>query len=94
MDKKLEMYLKSLFFDEEDIENFEILCPALEFISSENAFKCIKAVVNSGFPESEIDSLIFSNPGFLTKNPEEIKKILSKVSGDIEEILKANPDLI
>ncbi len=94
MDKKLSAYLESLGFDDEDIENFELICPELEHVDANSALSCVKAVVDAGFPDYDIDGLIFSNPALLTNNPEQLKKKLASIKGDIETVLKENPELI
>ena len=94
MDKNFEAYLKSLDFDDEDIENFCILVPSLEDIELDQALACIDEVVKAGYPKDDIDSLIFSNPGFLVCDPEYIKNKLASLGGDVEAKLKEDPTLI
>ena len=94
MDELLFKFLKSLEFDEEDIENLCMIAPELEYVSGERAIECAKAVVDAGFPKVDIDGLIFTNPGFLANDPETIKQKLKEIEGDLEEQLKADPFLI
>ena len=94
MDKNFEAYLKSLDFDDEDIENFCILVPSLEYVEYQQALDCIEAVVKAGYPKDDIDSLIFSNPGFLVCDPKYIANKLAALGDDVEAKLKADPTLI
>ena len=94
MDKKLKNYLLKLGFDDDEIEQLCNQVPGLEIIDSERAFKNIATVVAFGYPEVDIDGLIFSNPGFLCNDPDDLAKTLSSLAGDIEELLKNNPFLI
>lgn len=94
MDKELNMYLKRLDFTNDDINEICSIAPGLDIIDSERAFKNISVVVQYGYPEVDIDSLIFSNPAFMCNDPEYLKVKLSKLGGDIEEKLKADPFLI
>ena len=60
MDKNFEAYLKSLDFDDEDIENFCILVPSLEYIELDQALACIDEVVKAGYPKDDIMNFISS----------------------------------
>lgn len=94
MDKLLFNFLKSLEYDEEDIENLCMISPELEYVSGERAIECAKAVVDAGFPKEDIGGLIFSNPGFLANDPHSLQNTLKKIDGNIEERLKEDPFLI
>ena len=94
MDKKVENFLINMDFTKEDIRELLSVAPGLGNISYEWFADCIEAVTDAGYPQADIDSLIFSNPTFLTQSPEFLKCELSSIGGDIEEKLKQNPYLI
>ena len=94
MDKKLKSYLLKLGFIDDDIRELCNQVPGLEIIDSERAFKNIATVVAYGYPEIDIDSLIFSNPGFLCNDPDDLNETLKSLNGEIEDLLKSNPFLI
>ncbi len=94
MDKKLKNYLLKLGFADDEIEQLCQQAPGLEIIDSERAFKNIAIVISYGYPKVDIDSLIFSNPGFLCNAPDDLDKTLKSFDGEIEDLLKSDPFLI
>ena len=94
MDKNLHIFLKSLDLEDEDINVLVETCPGLDLVDEERALLCAKTIVDAGYPECDLDSLICMNPGVLLYNPKDLKKKLSNFHGDIEDILKSNPNVI
>ena len=94
MDKELFNYIKSFGFEDEDVEDFCSREPALEIIDCSRAKACVEAVVEAGYPRIDIDGLIFTNPGFLTNDPRDLKIKLITLGANIEEKLKEDPFLI
>ena len=94
MEKDLIKFLNELSIENEEIEGLIELCPGLEFIDTERAKTNVKLVVNAGYPLSDISSIIYINPGFLTNDPTELTKTLISIGDDLENKLNNNPFLI
>lgn len=94
MDKELKDLLNKLTIDDEDIEQLIAICPGLEVVDWDKAGACIKIVVESGYPMSDISSLIYINPSFMLYEPRDLKIKIDALDGDIEELLKIDPFLI
>lgn len=94
MDKNLYLFLKSLELQDEDINSLTDICQGLDFVDEEKALLCAKTIVDAGYPECDLDSLICLNPGILLYDPNELKIKLQSFNGDIEDILKNNPNII
>ncbi len=94
MDKNLHLFLNSLDLDDENINILVDICPGLDLVDEERALVCAKVLVDAGYPEYDLDSLICVNPGILLYNPKDLKEKLDTLSGNIEEILKTNPNII
>lgn len=94
MDSNLVKYLSDLGFAELDIKLLTKMEPMLNKITYTYALANIALVVNKGYPQDDIDSLIYANPSFLVSLPETLAINLNNISGDIEEQLKNDPFLI
>ena len=94
MDKILLNYLIEHGYANDDIEFLCQVCPGLKIISGERALANIAAVIDAGYPESEIDILISANPGFLLNQPKATANKLAQLDGEIEFVLKENPELL
>lgn len=94
MDEELKNYLLKLGFSLDEIDELCSRAMGLGIIDSKRAFKNIALVVHYGYPEVDIDGLIFTNPAFLCNSPDDLNMTLKSLDGDIEELLKANPFLI
>ena len=94
MDKLFFKYLTNLGFETSDINELVEIVPGLDIISYNRVYDNVQAVVDAGFPEIDIDGLIFANPGFLCNDPEYLRAKLVSIGGDIEEKLKDNPYII
>ena len=94
MDKNLHLFLNSLDLDDENINVLVDICPGLDTVDEERALVCAKVLIDAGFPECDLDSLICVNPGVLLYDPKDLKEKLSAIQGNIEDALKTNPNLI
>ena len=94
METNLIHILNSLDLDESDIEDILETCPGLDIVDTQRVVKNISLVIEYGYPESDINSLILINPTFLVENPVNLAKKLSLINGNIESALRNNPFLI
>lgn len=94
MDKNLYLFLRSLDLQDEDISSLTDICQGLDLVDEEKALLCAKAIVDAGYPECDLDSLICLNPGILLYDPSELTIKLQSFDGNIEDILKNNPNII
>ena len=94
MEEELIKFLNSLSIDNEEIEGLIKLCPGLEIIDTERAITNVKLLVKAGYPLSDVSSIIYINPGFLTNDPTELSKTLIAIGDDLENKLNENPFLI
>lgn len=79
---------------EEEYQELLTICPNLEIIDAARAIKNISLLEQFGFPSSDIDSLILTNPDFLLNDPKWLAETLLKLNGDVEVKIKENPFLI
>lgn len=94
MEQKLHDLLIKIGLLNEDIEFLRTLCPGIDYVSYERASKNLASVINAGYPQTDIDSLIAVNPNFLLNDPEVTRQKLANLDDKVEELLKDNPELI
>ncbi|MCQ2382456.1 MAG: hypothetical protein MJ060_01255 [Clostridia bacterium] len=94
MEPKLFSFLRTHGFADGDVQFLCASCPDLDEISSEDALQNINLVVQAGYPEEDIGTLIALNPNFLFYDYKQLAKTLSTLGDDIEETLKNEPFLL
>lgn len=96
MEQKTLEFLKSFKLTNSEIQSIVNLCEGVLFADIERMMNNCKILVKYGYPKSDIDFLLLSNPGFLVDDNSNLEKKLKNLSrgGDIEELLKTNPNLI
>ena len=91
MENELKLYLKTLDIADSEIEEMESICPGLEFVDSFSALENLKILIDAGYPECDLDSILYINPGILLYSTDYLKDKISSLNGDIETILKNDP---
>ena len=97
MDNRIYEYLRMLKFNDNEIALLIEICPTLLETPAEDASKNIDALVYFGYPVEDITFLISQNPAVLIRNFNDFVQDLQKIKenyGNIEEILKNNPNII
>ena len=94
MKKELFCYLKSLGFENMDLDLLELKCPELKKVSSDSAFDCINLLTIHGYPEDDLSFLLAINPKILLYKPKTLMNIINDIGDDFEEKLKENPFLL
>ena len=86
--------LKPYDIDEEDFNDMKSAYEGIEFLDAERVLKNLMVLEQFGFPKSDINILLLSNPKILAYNPKILAEKLMLLGGDIETKLKSNPFLI
>ncbi|MCQ2382090.1 MAG: hypothetical protein MJ054_02180 [Clostridia bacterium] len=94
INENLYKYFTKVGFTDDEIEFLCIGYPELETLSAKQAFTNISILVQAGYPEDDIQTLIAMNPGFLLNEPAELAQKILTLGDDIEESLKNDPSLI
>ncbi len=94
MDAELKGMFNQFGIIDDEINELVNICPGLEFVDYIKARKCVIALIKAGYPESDISSMIYVNPGFMMYEPKDLEIKLSQIDGDVEYKLKENPFLI
>ena len=97
MNKKIYDTLKDYEISELEIKDILNLSPMMDVITYEEFIENCYVLVRNGYPQSDLDVLIMSNPKLFVGSPKDLEEDLIKLKkeyGDIEEILKDNPNII
>ncbi len=94
LNQALYQYLVQIGFTDEDIDLLETGYPELKTLSAKQALINVAILVQSGYPEDDIQSLIAMNPGFLLNEPSELARKVLTLGVDIEAVLKDDPSLV
>ena len=94
METNLFKILKNYDLDEEDIYDLLESYPGLDCLDEERIQKNISLIIQFGYPEFDLNTLILTNPTFLASNPKILAQKLNSIQGDVETALKNNPFLI
>jgi len=86
--------LKPYDIDEEDFNDMLSAYEGIEFLDAERVLKNLMVLEQFGFPKSDINILLISNPKILAYNPKILAEKLINLGGDVETKLKANPFLL
>jgi len=90
-------FLKRFRFDDSEIQSIFNICDMIQHTKVDEMVDNCNLLVKFGFPKTELDFLIKSNPQFLVldaKSLERNLKDLVKNGEDLEELLLSNPYLI
>ena len=97
MDKKIVEFLKKYDISDNEIKDIITIAPMMDVVKyCELVENCI-VLTKFGYPKSELDFLLLSNPNIFVKSSFDLEKelmSLKKQYGDIEIILKNNPTII
>ena len=94
MDSKILKVLKSYKFSDSEINDVLTLCPMFDVLTHEEFGQNCYLLVSFGYPKSELDFLILSNPSIFARSAKDLEADLKKLSAktaDIEQALKQNP---
>ena len=94
MEQRLYNFFRCHGFGDNDVQFLCASYPGLDEISSEDALQNINLVVQAGYPEEDIGTLIALNPNFLFYDYKQLAKTLFTLGDDIEETLKNEPFLL
>lgn len=96
MDKKIIEFIQSYGISKLELQDILNMAPRMDVITFDDFMQNVASFVFYGYPKSELDFLLLSNPNLFIGNTNALKEKLVKLKelGDIEEILKENPYVI
>ena len=97
MNTEIKEFLKTLKFNDGEIEILTRIAPVLSETPAAIAAENIDIIINAGYPLDDITYLISQNPNFLCRNSSELKNDIINIiqsCEDFETALKENPYLI
>lgn len=96
MDKNIAEFIQSYGISNLELQDILNLAPMMEVITFDEFMQNTAVLVYYGYPKSDLDFLLLSNPNLFVGNPDDLKRDLIelKKQGDIEVILKQDPYII
>lgn len=97
MQKQLKNFLLKLDLTEDEIKSIEEIAPMFEVTTLKEFIDDMMLLIEYGYPEEDISSLLLANPNIFVLSAESLRKELDKIkekNGDVEEALKEDPFLI
>ena len=79
MNKKIHNILKSYEISELEIKDIITIAPMMEVVSYEEFVENCYIIVKHGYPESDLDVLIMSNPKLFAGSPRDLEEDLIKL---------------
>jgi len=97
MDSKITKFLKTFDISDNEINDIINLSPMLKETSYQEFMDNCNLLIKYGYPKSDLDVLILSNPNIFVRSKQDLEKdliTLLEQYKSIEQILKLNPYII
>lgn len=97
MDERIISFIKKYKISNSEIDSMLVGAPMLDVINYDEFVDNCKLLIQYGYPKSDLDFLMLSNPNIFTMSFDDLKNDLKKLIkkyGDIEQILKQDPTII
>ena len=97
MDERIISFIKKYKISNSEIDSMLVGAPMLDAINYDEFVDNCKLLIQYGYPKSDLDFLMLSNPNIFTMSFDDLKNDLKKLIkkyGDIEQILKQDPTII